>query len=118
LLLLGGVLSWWENGVENVLSVGVREILRIEFGILREGSCTLTCFFPELETRTGLEYLTKLCGWLKLVGPEDICNFCNFKYKHKASQPPSITIQHNLVIGGTRNNDVQAFSSFNYLTDA
>jgi hypothetical protein len=42
----------------------------------------LTCFLPELETRTGLEYLTKLCGWLKLVGPvEDICNFCDLNIK-------------------------------------
>jgi len=23
---------------------------------------TFCCFFPELETKTGLEYLTKLCG--------------------------------------------------------
>lgn len=47
-----------------------------------EGKYTLTCFLPELETRTGLEYLTRLWGWLKLVGPvEDICNFWDLKYK-------------------------------------
>jgi hypothetical protein len=76
LLLLGGVLPWGENGIEDVLSVCVGEVLRIDLDVLRGGGDTFACFLPELETNTGLEYFTKLCGWLKLVGPwlVDICN--------------------------------------------
>lgn len=75
LLFFGGVLSGGEDGVEYVFGVGVGEVLGVEFGVLGGGGVTLICFLPELETRTGLEYLTKLCGWLKLVGPvEDMCN--------------------------------------------
>jgi hypothetical protein len=75
LLFFGGVLSGGEDGVEYVFGVGVGEVLGVEFGVLGVGGVTLICFLPELETRTGLEYLTKLCGWLKLVGPvEDMCN--------------------------------------------
>lgn len=52
----------------------------------------MTCFLPELETRTGLEYLTKLCGWLKLVGPvEDICNFCDLNIKPSPINPFPVT---------------------------
>ena len=75
LLFFGGVLSGGEDRVEYVFGVGVGEVLGVEFGVLGVGGVTLICFLPELETRTGLEYLTKLCGWLKLVGPvEDMCN--------------------------------------------
>lgn len=81
LLFFGGVLSGRKDGVQDVLGIGVCQVLGIQFGVLNEWRLTLTCFLPELETRTGLEYLTKLCGWLKLEGPEaDICNFSIFKY--------------------------------------
>lgn len=69
LLLLGGVLSGREDGVEDVFSVGVGQILRVNLDILTRGASTLTCFFPELDTSTGLEYFTRLWGWLKFVGP-------------------------------------------------
>ena len=76
LLLLSGVLSGRENGVEDVFGVGVGQVLRVGFGILSYKRSTLTCFLPELETSTGLEYLTKDWGWLKEAGPcvLDICN--------------------------------------------
>ena len=80
LLFFGGVFSGGQDGVEDVFGVGIGQILRIEFGVLGGKVVTLTCFFPELETRTGLEYLTKLWGWLKLEGPvDDICNFWDLK---------------------------------------
>lgn len=69
LLLLGRVLSGREDGVKDVFGVGVGQILRIDLDILTRGASTLTCFFPELETSTGLEYFTRLWGWLKFVGP-------------------------------------------------
>lgn len=70
MLLLGGVLSGRQNGVQDVFSVGIGEVLGVEFGVLTPPLSTLACFLPELETRTGLEYFTKLWGWLKLEGPE------------------------------------------------
>jgi hypothetical protein len=65
LLFFGSVLSGREDGVEDVFSVrtGI-----VGFVILGKGEITLICFLPELETRTGLEYLTRLWGWLKFVG--------------------------------------------------
>ena len=79
LLLFSGVLSGRKDGIENILGICISQVLRVEFRFLRRVIRTFTCFLPELETRTGLEYLTKLWGWLKLEGPVDICNFCKFK---------------------------------------
>ncbi len=69
LLFFGSVLSGREDGVEDVFSVrtGI-----VGFVILGKGEITLICFLPELETRTGLEYLTRLWGWLKFVGWVDV----------------------------------------------
>jgi hypothetical protein len=69
LLLLCGVLSGGKDGIENILCVCVGQVLRIYLDVLNQHSSTFTCFFPELDTKTGLEYLTKLWGWLKFVGP-------------------------------------------------
>lgn len=69
LLFFGGVFPGWEDGVEDIFGVGISEILRVDLDVLHSRVRTLACFLPELETRTGLEYLTRLCGWLKLVGP-------------------------------------------------
>lgn len=75
LLFFSGVLSRRQDGVEDIFSVSVA--LGIGFAILSQGIGTFEgCFLPELETRTGLEYLTRLWGWLKLAGPwlDDMCN--------------------------------------------
>ena len=69
LLLFSSVLARGEDCVEDVLGVVAALILRIGLQVLRGGARTFNCFLPEFETRTGLEYLTRLCGWLKLVGP-------------------------------------------------
>lgn len=76
LLLLCGVLSGRQDRVEDIFGVCVSQVLRIYLNVLHGGDLTFACFLPELETRTGFEYLTRLCGWLKLVGPwlVDICN--------------------------------------------
>ena len=75
MLFFSGVLSWGEDGVEDVFGVGIGEILGVDFSVLNVPATTLLCFLPELDTSTGLEYFTKLWGWLKLEGPEaDICN--------------------------------------------
>lgn len=77
LLLFSGIFSRREDRVEDIFGVGICEILRVYFSVLAHKTTTFTCFLPELETRTGFEYFTRLCGWLKLVGPwvDDICNF-------------------------------------------
>ena len=76
LLFFGGVFSGREDGVEDVFGVCVGQILGIDLEVLRERGATFACFLPELETRTGFEYLTRLWGWLKFVGPwfVDMCN--------------------------------------------
>ena len=60
LLFFSGVFSGREDGVEDVLGVCVGQILGIDLEVLHQKGGTFACFLPELETRTGFEYLTRL----------------------------------------------------------
>ena len=60
LLFFSGVFSGREDGVEDVLGVCVGQILGIDLEVLHQKGGTFAFFLPELETRTGFEYLTRL----------------------------------------------------------